>query len=160
MFSSSFRGVNAYAQVGLETRIAAASPHQLITMLFEGAMTAITHAMQQMSEGDIPAKGKSISHALSIIESGLRGGLDDNKGGEVTANLDALYVCMEQRLLQANLENNQEKLKEVYRLLSEIKTAWESIDPCQPPPLSDEHSEPPMTGSSLPLMQRFAEITV
>ncbi len=159
MFGSAFRGANAYAQVGLETQVVAASPHKLITLLFDGAMTAITNAIRQMSEEDVAAKGKSISHAILIIESGLKGALNIKAGGEIAANLEALYEYMGQRLLQANLENNQEKLKEVHRLLGELKSAWESIDPTRQPHVSMEQNEDTSILDIPPTMtQRFAQV--
>lgn len=159
MFGSATRprGANAYTQVGLETGVIAASPHRLITMLFEGAMTAITNGARQMAEGDIAAKGKSISHAILIIESGLRGGLDHKQGGEISENLNALYAYMAMRLLQANIENNPDKLNEVHGLLADLKSAWDSIDPSRPQPESGqsttEASNPPRSSAAY----RYAE---
>jgi flagellar protein FliS len=128
------RGAGAYTQVGQETDVLAASPHRLITLLFEGAMTAINNSLRQMAENDIPARGKSISHAILIIESGLQGALNHKQGGEIADNLDSLYTYMALRLLQANVDNDPDKLKEVHGLLGQLKSSWESIDPSRPPP--------------------------
>jgi flagellar secretion chaperone FliS len=133
MFGSSQRGVNAYAKVGIETGVAAASPHKLIVMLYEGALVAISMALQHMKNGNIPAKGQSISKAMLIIDSGLRAALDKKAGGEIAESLDSLYEYMGNRLLQANLKNQPEILEEVHRLLSELKGAWDAIgDTAQP----------------------------
>ena len=159
MFGSGFSGANAYAQIGQETQVIAASPHKLITMLFDGAMTAARNAMRQMSEGDIPAKGKSISHAILIVASGLKGALDYKAGGEIAANLEALYNYMVQRLLQANLENDQAKLEEVLRLLGELESAWEAIDPSRGPCLPEgQNAHPATMEASAALTRRFAEV--
>lgn len=158
MFGSGFRGASAYAQIGEETQVIAASPHHLITMLFDGAMKAVTNALRQMSAGEVSAKGKSISHAILIVEGGLKGALNLNAGGEIAANLEALYAYMVQRLLQANLENSDEKLREVHRLLGELKSAWESIDPArQPQPAAGPSATPSM---DLPpaMTRRLAEV--
>jgi flagellar protein FliS len=127
MFGSTQKGINAYAQVGLETGVAAASPHKLIVMLFEGAMIAVTSAIQYMKAGNISSKGQAISRAISIIESGLRASLNKEAGGEIAQNLDALYEYMSRRLLQANIKNQPELLEEVHRLLKDLKEAWEAI---------------------------------
>lgn len=160
MFGSGFRGANAYAQIGEETQVIAASPHHLITMLFDGAMKAVTNALQQMSAGEVSAKGKSISHAILIIEGGLKGALNLRAGGEIAANLEALYAYMGQRLLQANLENSDEKLTEVHRLLGELKSAWESIDPARQPQPPAGQSEPPRMGIPSATAQRLAGVAV
>jgi flagellar secretion chaperone FliS len=127
MFGSMKSGANAYAKIGVETGVLAASPHKLIVMLFEGAMIAVVTAIQQMKAGDIPGKGMSISKAIMIIDNGLRASLDKKVGGEIAISLDALYEYMSHRLLLANLNNQPEMLEEVHRLLSELKSAWDAI---------------------------------
>jgi len=127
MFGTLNSGANAYAKVGVETGVFAASPHKLIVMLFEGALVAVSNATSQMKAGNIAGKGQSISRAISIIESGLRASLDKNAGGGIAGNLDALYEYMCNRLLQANLNNQPEMLDEVHGLLKDLKQAWESI---------------------------------
>lgn len=129
MFGSTRSGANAYATVGVETGVAAASPHKLIVMLFEGAMVAVASAQHHMQSGDIAAKGKAISHAISIIDNGLRASLDKKVGGEIALNLDSLYEYMSSRLLVANLKNQPQTLDEVYQLLKGLKGAWDSIAP-------------------------------
>ena len=127
MFGTSQRGAVAYANVGLETGVMAASPHKLVVMLFEGAMLQVALAIRYMNEGKIAAKGKAISRAIAFIETGLRASLDKNVGGELAQNLDALYDYMGKRLLAANTNNQPEILEEVHRLLGELKGAWEAI---------------------------------
>jgi len=129
MFGSMKNGASAYAKVGVETGVLAASPHRLIVMLFEGAETALRTALVQMAARDIPAKGRSVSKAINIIDNGLRASLDTKAGGEIAGNLEALYEYMNNRLLQANLNNSEEMVQEVLKLLGELKGAWESIAP-------------------------------
>ena len=128
MFGSQ-NGAKAYASVGVETGVTAASPHALIVMLFEGAMVAVASAIQHMQSGNIEKKGVAISRAISIIDNGLRASLDKKVGGEIALNLDALYEYMSARLLIANMKNQQNTLEEVYQLLKGLKDAWQSIAP-------------------------------
>lgn len=129
MFGSRQSGAGAYATVGVETGVAAASPHKLIVMLFEGAMVAVSSALHHMKTGDIAAKGQAISKAISIIDNGLRASLDKKVGGEIALNLDALYEYMSNRLLIANLKNQPQTLEEIYQLLKGLKDAWDAIAP-------------------------------
>lgn len=128
MFGSTSRGVNAYAKVGLETGIVAASPHRLIEMLFDGAIISVISAMQHMRESNIAAKGQAISKAITIIDGGLRASLDKKVGGEIAVNLDSLYEYMSNRLLMANIKNQPEILEEIKNLLIDLKGAWCAID--------------------------------
>lgn len=133
MFGSPRNAVQMYAKVGLETNVIASNPHQLITLLFEGALVAIGKARRHMQAGEIEEKGATISKALMIIESGLRSGLSLKAGGDVAKNLDSLYVFMTQQLMFANLNNQVSKLDEVSGLLADLKSAWDAIGPTGQP---------------------------
>jgi flagellar secretion chaperone FliS len=128
MFGSKQFGVNAYAKVGVETGVSSASPHQLIVMLFDGAMKALGAAIVNMKANNIAAKGEAISKAILIIDSGLRASLDKKAGGEIAEGLDSLYEYMGTRLLQANLKNDVAILEEVQRLLGDLRSAWNAIE--------------------------------
>jgi flagellar protein FliS len=132
MFGTTKRGVNAYANVGLETSVASASPHKLIVMLYDGALVAVMSALMHMKAGNIPEKGKSISHAITIIDSGLRASLDKSAGGEIAEGLDALYKYMSARLLSANIHNDVAALEEVQRLLADLRETWNAIGAAAP----------------------------
>lgn len=119
--------INAYNKVGLESGVTAADPHKLISMLYQGALLAIANAKNGILRKDIPAKGKAISHAILIVDSGLNASLNKEVGGDLALNLSALYEYMSNRLLYANLNNNIEALDEVAELLGGLKEAWESI---------------------------------
>lgn len=130
MFGSSpKKAADAYSKVGMETGVMGADPHKLILMLFDGAIMAISNASHQMATGQVPEKGRSVSHAISIIEKGLQASLNKKVGGELAVNLDALYGYMARELLLANMKNDQKKLAEVKGLLAELKDAWQQIAP-------------------------------
>lgn len=119
--------IRSYTNVGMETGVGSADSHKLILMLFQGALLAVASAKNQMLRKETAKKGKSISHAIAIIESGLQASLDKNVGGEMAQNLSSLYDYMCMRLVTANLKNDASALDEVTRLLTELKGAWELI---------------------------------
>ena len=119
--------IKAYANVGFETGINSASPHQLITLLFDGILVAISKAKQHMISQEILEKNEAISKATLLIDSGLRAGLNLEQGGELARNLDDLYNYMLNRLMLAHLNNQPELLDEVYGLLTDNKDAWTTI---------------------------------
>jgi flagellar protein FliS len=127
MFGSRQTGVNAYAKIGIETGVLAASPHKLIVMLFDGALAALNDAATGIRNRDIAVKGKSLSKAIMIIDSGLRAALDKKAGGEIAESLDALYEYMSNRLLTANINSDLGVVEEVQRLLIELRDAWNAI---------------------------------
>ena len=129
MFGSIKNGANAYAKVGIETGVMAASPHKLIVMLFDGALVAVAMGIQHMKAREIEKKGLAISKAIMIIDDGLRASLNKEAGGEIAENLDALYAYMSERLLLANLKNQPEILDEVHGLLKDLRSTWDAISP-------------------------------
>lgn len=129
MFGPSTNRASAYAKVGMETGVTSADPHKLILMLFDGALLSIAGARAALERKDIPAKGMAISKAIEIIASGLDSCLDLEAGGELAMRLSALYEYMTDRLLYANLHNNQAALDEVAGLLSGLRESWEAIGP-------------------------------
>lgn len=127
MFSSVRKAVDVYAQVGVETGVAAADPHKLILMLFDGTHAAICAARLAISRNDIAAKAAAISKAIAIIDGGLKASLDVKAGGVLAERLASLYDYMLNRLLAANLRNDTDLLDEVNRLLDELRGAWAQI---------------------------------
>ncbi|MBI3367559.1 MAG: flagellar protein FliS, partial [Burkholderiales bacterium] len=78
MFSAPFTSAprakqfaGAYQQVGLQTSVSDASPHQLILMLFDGLFAALQRAQTALAAGDIATKSQAIAHAVRIIDEGL-----------------------------------------------------------------------------------------
>ncbi|MHB1084182.1 MAG: flagellar export chaperone FliS [Thiobacillus sp.] len=127
MYTQSTNAANAYANVALETGVVAASPHQLIIMLYEGAELAVRMAIKHMNEGNIAKKSAAISKASTIILEGLQAALDINSGGGIAQQLNALYDYMNKRLMLAHIRNETAPLEEVLGLLRELHGAWQQI---------------------------------
>lgn len=121
------RALNQYATINAETSVAAASPQQLIVMLYEGAIRAIGAAKIAMTAGDNATKGIQLSKAIGIIDDGLKAALNVEAGGEIAASLAELYDYMSYKLMLANIRNEIELLDEVSRLLVELKSAWDTL---------------------------------
>ena len=120
--------LEAYQRLEVETGVAAASPQRLVVMLYDGAVKAIHTARAALARGDVAGRGAAISKAIAIIDEGLRPALDLKSGGEIAANLAALYDYIVNRLLYANLKQDQASLEEAGQLLSELKSAWDTLE--------------------------------
>lgn len=117
------KGTCAYAQIGVESAVMSASQQQLVTMLFDGVLSALVRARLFMQDNNQQGKGVSLSKAINIIENGLRVSLDEESKDELTQNLIALYSYMVRRLLQANLRNDVSAVEEVEALMRNIADA-------------------------------------
>ncbi|ORM78594.1 MULTISPECIES: flagellar export chaperone FliS [Pantoea] len=120
-------GTQAYAKIGVESAVMSATSPQLMTLLFDGAISAVVRARLFMQDGNIPGKGNAISKAINIIEAGLKQGLDEASGDELTLNLIGLYSYMVRRLVEANIRNDVPALEEVETLLRNIADAWKEV---------------------------------
>lgn len=120
------RAMSQYKQVGTQIGADGADPHQLIVMLFDGALERIAIAKGAIERESIEEKGQKIGRAIAIVD-GLRASLDKDQGGEIAENLDNLYDYMQRRLFEANLNNDLGILNEVADLLIEVRSAWVAI---------------------------------
>ena len=120
------KGLRQYQQVNTQSSVAYASPHRLIQMLMEGAFERIAVAKGCIQRQEIAGKGEQSGKAIDIV-GGLREGLNHEAGGEIAANLDALYAYLQKRLLEANLRSDIATLDEVADLLRPVKEAWDAI---------------------------------
>jgi flagellar protein FliS len=127
MFAATKNQAQAYATVGIETGVAAATPYSLILMLFDGALLSLSSASMFLAQNQVAEKGQAISKAIDIISNGLSASLDLKVGGELSERLFALYEYMANRLLHANIHNDAAAIDEVAHLLGELRSAWAEI---------------------------------
>jgi flagellar secretion chaperone FliS len=120
---------NAYRQIGVETAATTASPHQLVTMLFDGFRDSVDQARGAIVAGRIEDKGRAIARALRIVDEGLRAGLNLEAGGRLAADLQSLYDYLMLRLTHANVHNDLAALEECTKLLEPVRSAWIAIAP-------------------------------
>lgn len=118
-----------YQQVGVETQLSGADPHQLVAMLFDGFMEALAQGRGAMRSGDLVSKGLALGRAVRIVDEGLRAGLDMKGGGSLARDLGDLYTYLTMRLTMANLRNDEAALDECQRLMQPVRDAWMAIAP-------------------------------
>ena len=115
-----------YQQNSVRGSVEGADPHQLISMLFDGAIDRINQARGHMTHGNVAAKGRNISGALAIVGE-LRDSLDHKVDRNLSERLDSLYQHVTRILLQAQLNNEPAGLDEAISLLTPIRDGWQAI---------------------------------
>lgn len=118
------QSAQAYSSVGLETQVLSASPERLITLLFDGALSAIAKARLYLQQGNQAERGIAISKAIDIVDSGLKASVDMEAGGEVAKYLVGSYELIIQNLMLANLNADEEKLTVAETMLKNLGSAW------------------------------------
>jgi len=129
MFIMPLPPIEQYRQVETATAVSQADPHQLVMLLFDGALAAILQARHALETGDTPTKHATISKAMRIIDEGLKASLESQGDAALEQNLRSLYDHMISRLFGANLHNSDVPLAEVARLLGDLRSAWAEIAP-------------------------------
>ncbi|NBW82424.1 flagellar export chaperone FliS, partial [bacterium] len=109
-----------------KTQVTTAKPEKVLLMLYEGAIKFNKLAILKMKEKNVAEKGKNISKTLAIV-SELMNTLDHEKGGQLAADLENLYMFIMDKLIEANMYNKVEELEVVERLLTTLYTAWQDV---------------------------------
>ncbi len=109
-----------------QTSVTTAKPDKVLLMLYEGCIKFIRVAKLKINERKIADKGKSISKALAIV-SELINTLDHEVGGQLARDLEALYMFMMDKLIEANLNNKIEDLEVVEKLMVTLYEAWTDV---------------------------------
>lgn len=102
------------------------TPHQMIAMLLQGALTRIDESVACINEKDIDAAAQLVIKTIRIVE-GLRENLNMEAEGKIAVNLYQLYSYISERLRLITTEEPLETLEEVKCLLLKIQDAWLGI---------------------------------
>lgn len=108
------------------TQITTADQGKLVLMMYDGAIQFIEIAIGKIKENDIAGKGLYISKAQAVI-SELTASLDTEKGGEIAASLEKLYVFVSSQLQTANINKDIKPLEVSNRLLGTLREGWKGI---------------------------------
>ena len=116
----------AYKRIGEESLVEVADSHELVSLLFRELLSSLSTAEDNFETGDLVSMRNKITKASRIL-TGLQGGLDFDKGGEIAGNLGELYGYCIRRLLDSNSKGNVDGVKETKRLILPIAEAWNAI---------------------------------
>jgi flagellar protein FliS len=105
--------------------VMAATPGQLVVLLYDGARRFLRQAVVAMGEGDIERTHNCLRYAERII-SHLDGTLDFEQG-ELSQRLHAIYQFHLKHLRAARLNQDPAKIEEISELLGELRDAWSQV---------------------------------
>lgn len=118
---------DSYRAVDLEARAAAASPYELVLVLFDGLLDELARARGHIEAKRYQQKGASLEKCLNIL-NGLNGSLDYESGGELVQGLARLYDYCIYRLADVSVSLSLEGLDEVVQLLGVLRDGWEGVN--------------------------------
>jgi flagellar protein FliS len=105
--------------------VLAATPGQLVVLLYDGARRFLRQGAMAMREGQVERAHNALRRAERII-----GHLDatlDFDQGELPLRLHAIYQFCLQHLNAARLEQDAISVEEVSELLGELRDAWSEV---------------------------------
>ncbi len=111
-----------------ETSVRTIGPERLIVMLYEGVVRRLEATMAAIAKDDISARCANLQKAQDIINE-LDLSLDHKVGGEIAANLSAVYGFMKRELTDAQITGETAHISNVLRVIAPLLEAWQAIKP-------------------------------
>ena len=115
-----------YGQIKNDAQTSYASPHQLMLMLFDGAIEAMSMTVGAIQNKNFELRSKQNTRSITII-NGMRDCLDMEAGGDLANNLYSLYQYMAQELFKASFKNDADTIQNIQAMLKDIRESWEKI---------------------------------
>lgn len=113
-----------YGRVSVEARVASATPHQLVAMLYQRLSALLREAGEAARMGNSARRLRATERALAIVD-GLDATLDLERGGGVAVALRQVYALLRDRLIAGEARGLSEALDSV----DAIGDAWREIAP-------------------------------
>ncbi len=105
--------------------VLAATPAELVVLLYDGARRFLRQAVKAMGEGEVERTHNALRRGERIINH-LDGTLDFEQG-EISQRLHAIYLFCLSQLNAARMFQDASKVEEVNELLGELRDAWSLV---------------------------------
>jgi flagellar protein FliS len=105
--------------------VLAATPGQLVVLLYDGARRFLRQAAIAMRDGEIERAHNTLRRGERII--GHLDGTLDFEQGELPQRLHSIYVFCLRDLNAARMSQDPRKVEEVSELLGELRDAWSRV---------------------------------
>lgn len=115
---------NRYHALDLSSRMEGATPHGLVTILYEELERSLAASIRAIETGQNVTRNSQIGRARSILVA-LESGLDFERGGALAETLGTVYRAMQRQLGQGG--EDVAKLKEVREGVADMARAWRSL---------------------------------
>ena len=100
-----------------------ATPIELVVALYATAIEDMRCALAAMQQNDMEMRARQIGHALIVLQQ-LQGTLDFERGGSAARQFEQFYNLVRAKLLEAQIRNSTDLLREQIRYFSEVRDCW------------------------------------
>jgi flagellar secretion chaperone FliS len=106
-----------------EETVLNADPIDLIRLLYQRAISSVEDAREHLRRKQIAQRSAAIMRAYAALAE-LLSALRPEAAPEIAVRLRNLYAYMQQRLLDANMQQAEKPLVEVLSLLTTLEEGW------------------------------------
>ncbi len=106
-----------------ENQIRTASREQLLVITYDIGISACQTAEEAIVRNDVEAKNLSLQRAQRVLRE-LMVSLNPERDKELADNLTNLYEFLFYQLVQANVSNKAEPVRQVREMLMELRNTW------------------------------------
>ena len=114
---------NYQTQLYRQTQVETANPGRILLTLYDAAIRFVKLAIEQIKDGNIPAKGITLGRAYAIIAEFIHA-LDHSQAPELCGNLESIYNFMLEQMATANLQMDAAPLEPVLTHLIDLRETW------------------------------------
>ena len=104
--------------------VLSAPPEKLVVMLYNKALQNLNQALKYHDQNDWGQFGLNLGKCQAIVAEFLNS-LDHEAGGEISKNLEKLYLFVIDRLIQANLKKDSGMIRESIDVLKNLKEGFD-----------------------------------
>ncbi|HET8750880.1 MAG TPA: flagellar export chaperone FliS [Sphingomicrobium sp.] len=115
-----------YQALSIASRIESASPHELVTILYEELLRALEVTRAALAQGRSDAARSARERSASILVA-LDASLDLERGGEPARSLAQIYCSMQKELTRAVQDSDAARLEALRQGVADLHSAWVQI---------------------------------
>lgn len=115
-----------YRTVDVASKVEAATPHQLVAILYDELLQSLDAMAVATARGDLNQRGERQARALRLL-SGLETSLDYKDGGDIALGLAKIYREARRLVIAAARESDPALIAQAREMLAEVAGAWAEI---------------------------------
>jgi flagellar protein FliS len=110
-----------------EQQITTASRGQLLLMVYDGILRALTEGKRAMQERRLEDQNRALKQAEDLLLE-LMITINYDSFPQLATNLERLYRYLYQQLVQANVHDDVQAVNDVTKLVQELRDTWAEAD--------------------------------
>jgi flagellar protein FliS len=126
------RASRAYEAVGRHTSVMSSDAVGLILLVFDRLLQRLGEFEQAVMRDGLEQRRLASSAAIELIEKGLIGALDFQRGGELALRLKGQYQFWISQLLLANLHGDADLARSLLSQVKTVQSGWQELKAMNP----------------------------